>query len=94
LGTTVDVCVWECFLFLLLLLLLLLFVCLLFLLQCNVGCGRNGDFVIVVVVVVVVVVIIREEEEPSAAGGQLANKTLDLLSLFLELLPAYLLLVV
>ncbi len=67
-----------------------LFVCLLFLLQCNVGCERNGDFVIVVVVVLVVV-IIREEEEPAAAAaaGQLANKTLDLLLLFLELLPAY-----
>ncbi len=89
-GTTVDVCVWECFLFLLLLLLLLLllFVCLLFLLQCNVGCERNGDFFIVVV-------IIREEEEPAGAGaGQLANKTLDLLLLFLELMPAYLLVVV
>jgi hypothetical protein len=67
--------------------------CLLFLLQCNVGCGRNGNFVIDVVVVLVVV-IIREEEEPAAAGGQLANKTLDLLLLFLELLPAYLLVVV
>jgi hypothetical protein len=76
------------------LLLLLLFVCLLFLLQCNVGCERNGDFVIVVVVLLVVV-IIREEEEPAAAAaGQLANKTLDLLLLFLELLPAYLLVVV
>jgi hypothetical protein len=53
-----------------------------------VGCERNGDFVIVVVVVLVVV-IIREEEEPAAAAGQLANKTLDLLLLFLELLPAY-----
>ncbi len=57
------------------------------------GCGRNGNFVIDVVVVLVVV-IIREEEEPAAAGGQLANKTLDLLLLFLELLPAYLLVVV
>ncbi len=58
------------------------------------GCERNGDFVIVVVVLLVVV-IIREEEEPAAAAaGQLANKTLDLLLLFLELLPAYLLVVV
>ncbi len=55
------------------------------------GCERNGDFVIVVVVLLVVV-IIGEEEEPAA--GQLANKTLDLLLLFLELLPAYLLVVV
>jgi len=59
-----------------------------------VGCGCNGDFVIVVVVVLVVVIIRGEEEPAAGAGGQLANRTLDLLSLFLELLPAYLLVVV
>ncbi len=90
-GTTVDVqlmCVCGSVFFFFFFCCCCLFVCLLFLLQCNVGCERNGDFVIVVVVVLVVV-IIREEEEPAAAAGQLANKTLDLLLLFLELLPAY-----